>query len=215
MLLRSITGLFIIIMGLSQPVWGKGMQDDVLSLQHDWAKIKYQWLKQDRRNGLKSLLARSRAIHARYPGQASPLIWHAVVLYTYAGEVGGLRALSMVKKAHAMLLEAEKMDAGALHGYADVALGSLYYKMPGRPIAFGNKDKAEAFLRRAIAANPQGLDGHYFMGDFLLRRRHYAEAVHHLELALAAPARPLQPIADAGRKADARRLLIKARSHLR
>jgi len=211
---RSITGLLILILSMPQIVWGGSIQDDVLTLQHDWAKIKYQWPKHDRRNGLKALLVRSRNVRTARPGQAGPLIWNAVVLYTYAGEVGGLRALSMVKKAHTMLLEAEKIDAGALNGYAHVALGSLYYKTPGRPIAFGNKARAKVYLQKAITINPHGLDAHYFMGDFLLRRRHYAEAAHHLEQALAAPARPLRPIADAGRKADARKLLARARKHL-
>ncbi|MDX8392378.1 MAG: hypothetical protein R8K53_07415 [Mariprofundaceae bacterium] len=216
MLHRSIAGIVMLILFIPQITAGEeGMQADILRIQHDWANIKYQWPKHDRRSGMKDLLVRSKEVHLTYPKRAEPLIWHAVVLYTYAGNVGGLRALSMVKKAHGMLLEAEKINPEASGGYGLVALGSLYYKTPGYPIAFGDEKKADIYLRRAIALNPDSLDAHYFMGDFLLRRKHYAKAVHHLEAALKMPPRLLRSVADAGRKADAWKLLEKARKHLR
>lgn len=190
------------------------MQTRILAQQRQWAAIKYQWPKAERRDGLKQLLARSARLRADWPGKADPLVWHAVVLYTYAGETGGLRALRMVVKAHRMLLDAEKIRPGALNGYVWVALGSLYYKTPGPPIAFGDDKKAERYLRKAVRRNPEGLDGHYFLGDFLLRHHRYGEAAHHLALAVNAPPRPSRPLADAGRKRDARRLLSQARAHL-
>ena len=36
----------------------------------------------------------------------------------------------------------------------DSSLGVLYYKVPGWPIGFGDKDKARDLLQKALAVNP-------------------------------------------------------------
>ena len=58
-----------------------------------------------------------------------------------------------------------------------------------------------------MAINPGGIDPNYFYGDFLSRQKRYAEARTALEKALAASDRPGRESADAGRRAEARRLL--------
>ena len=62
-------------------------------------------------------------------------------------------------------------------------LGILYHKVPGWPIAFGDDDDEKNYLEKALALNPQGIDPHYFYGEFLYDERDYTEAKNHLLLA--------------------------------
>ncbi len=87
----------------------------------------------------------------------------------------------------------------------------LYYKVPGWPLGFGDKDKARELLLKALALNPKGIDPNFFYGEYLLETRQPAEAVSYLERALQAPARAGRQIADTGRREEARQLLEQAR----
>ena len=100
-----------------------------------------------------------------------------------------------------------------LDGSAYNSLGVLYYKVPGWPIGFGDKDKARELLQQALAINPQGIDPNYFYAEYLVETKHADEAVPYLERALQAPPRPGRNVADAGRREEARALLARIRSH--
>ena len=54
-----------------------------------------------------------------------------------------------------LLLAAEKINPAALNGSAYNSLGSLYAKVPGWPIGFGDKAKASVNYQKlvALAAN--------------------------------------------------------------
>jgi len=100
------------------------------------------------------------------------------------------------------LLAAEKINPNALNGSIYTSLGSLYYKVPGWPIGFGDKKKAREYLEKALQLNPTGIDPNYFYADFLSGQGEYAKAVEYYKKALAAPARPGREDADAGRRQD-------------
>ncbi len=180
---------------------------ELLSIRHAWAQIKYHKPKAERRHAFASLLHQSEALNHIYPDQAEAMAWSAVILYHYAGEVGGLKALGMVKQSYHILLRAEAINPKAANGLIYTALGQLYYRVPGWPVAFGNDTKAKSYLRKALELNPDGLDANYFMGDYLLRKKRYRQAAEHLQRAIQAPPRKQFSIADAGRKADALALL--------
>jgi tetratricopeptide (TPR) repeat protein len=91
------------------------------------------------------------------------------------------------------------------------SLGVLYYKVPGWPVGFGNKDKAKELLQKALALNPKGIDPNFFYGEYWLEQGNAPEAIAYLERALQAPARPGRVIADNGRREEIRTLLDKAR----
>lgn len=91
------------------------------------------------------------------------------------------------------------------------ASAALYYQVPGWPLGFGDDNKAEALLKKALAINPTGIDANYFYGDFLYRQGQYRAAAAALEKALHAPARPDRPLADEGRRKEAQALLAKIR----
>jgi Tfp pilus assembly protein PilF len=136
------------------------------------------------------------------------------VLSTQAGVEGGLGALGLAKRARAALEAALKIDPNALEGSAYTSLGTLYYKVPGFPLGFGDHKKAKQMLEAALKVNPIGLDPNYFYADFLFGEGRYAEAIVHLEKALLAPPRPSRELADRGRRTEIETLLAKARAKL-
>ena len=107
------------------------------------------------------------------------------------------------------MLGAEKIDASALDGSVYTSLGSLYAKAPGWPLAFGDKKQAAAYLRKALAINPDGIDPNYFYGDLLIEQKQKAEAERYLNKALAAAPRPGRDDADSGRRAEIQQALAK------
>ena len=187
------------------------MQQDLAAVQKDWAIAKYRTPEPRQEKAFAALTARARKLVDTYPDRAEPRIWLAIVLSTDAGISGGLSALGKVKAAKSLLEAAEKIDPNALDGSIYTSLGSLYYQVPGWPLAFGNDQKAETYLRKALAINPDGIDPNYFYGDFLLDQEQPAKAMKYLLHAKAAPPRPGRPIADEGRRQEIEQDLAKAR----
>ncbi len=185
---------------------------ELQTIQSAWASIKYG-ASTDRQDiaTLIELESRSAVAVAAHPDDAALKIWRGIVLATMAGEDGGLGALGLVKEAKQLFEAAIKVDPGALDGSAYTSLGSLYYQVPGWPIAFGSDKKAKRYLEQGLAINPTGIDSNYFMAEFWFEAGDYARAEAFLDTATAAPARPDRPIADAGRHRDIEQL--RARIH--
>ncbi len=184
----------------------------IAQIQGEWAHINYEVESKPARVGqFDRLAARAEALAKQYPNRAEPLVWQAIILSTEAGAKGGMGALPLVQKAKALLERAEKINPTALNGSVYTTLGSLYYQVPGFPVGFGDKNKARAYLKKALAVNPNGIDPNYFYGDFLYQQGEYAEAARVLQRAAAAPARPGRELADRGRRAEIRELLAKVR----
>lgn len=176
-------------------------------LQQRWARIQYQLPKDQRAEAFEKLAGDAAAFVHRYPGAPEPLIWEGIINSSWAGATGGLGALGKVKAAKASLEQAVKLDPNALQGSAYTSLGTLYDQVPGWPIGFGDADKADAMLRKALQINPDGIDSNYFWADHLYRQKRYAEASEALHKALQAPPRPGRELADQGRRADIAALL--------
>lgn len=198
---------------LSSGAWAESPELDpgVLDLTHGWAKITYQTPENERPAAFDALIAKAKKLSQDAPGRAEPLIWQAIILASAAKAQGGLGALGKAKEARDLLLEAEKIKPGALHGSAYNSLGSLYAKVPGWPIGFGDKKKAREYLTKAVTADPSGIDSNYFMGDFLADQGEYAKAAEYLTRALNAPMRPGREDSDAGRRADITQRLASLR----
>ncbi len=186
--------------------------DAVLDLQREWEVTRYQAPPPEREKRFESLAAKARQVSESHPGRAEPLVWEGIILSSWAGEKGGLGALPLVKQAKALYEQAIRIDGNALEGSAYNSLGVLYYKVPGWPVGFGDKDKARELLQKALAINPQGVDPNFFFAEYLVETRHPDQAVAYLERALQAPARPGRPLADQGRREEARALLEKAKA---
>ncbi|MGD2138449.1 MAG: tetratricopeptide repeat protein [Gammaproteobacteria bacterium] len=186
----------------------------LLELQHRWARANYETPERDQEKAFDELVADARKLVTENPQMAEPRIWLAIILSSDAGVNGGLGALGKVKEARDLLEEAARINPDALDGSIYTSLGSLYYQVPGWPIGFGDEEKAEEYLQKALSINPRGIDPNYFYGDFLLEEGNYAEAVKFLEKARAAPPRPNRPLADKGRQAEIAMKLQQARKKL-
>lgn len=92
---------------------------------------------------------------------------------------------------------------------AYTSLATLYAKVPGWPIGFGDEERAEEYFRKSLAINPSGIDPNFFYGEYLAERDRIAEARAHLEAALKAPPRPGRKLADGGRRQEIQALLAK------
>jgi tetratricopeptide (TPR) repeat protein len=179
----------------------------VADIAHRWAEINYQTPAAQQEAAFKALAEQAHQLSATNPTRAEPKVWEAIVLASYAKANGGLGALSSVRQARELLLAASRIDPDTLNGSVYTSLGSLYAKVPGWPLGFGDKDTARHYLDLALHLNPNGIDSNYFYGDLLASQGDYAGAVQHLQKALAAPARPGREDADAGRRKEIQQLL--------
>ena len=178
-------------------------------IQEQWAEIKYKAPEKQQEEGYNKLAQQARKLAEQNPGVAEVLIWEGIVLSSEAGAKGGLGALGLAKEARAKLEEAMKLNDKALAGSAYTSLATLYAKVPGWPIGFGDKDKAEEFFKKSLALNPNGIDPNFFYGEYLIDRSRVGEAKPYLETALKAPARPGRELADSGRRQEVQALLAK------
>ena len=183
--------------------------EDVARLQQGWAHIKYETPAAGQEAQFERLRAEAEQIAARNPGSAETLIWYAIIESTYAGAKGGMGALKYVKSAKASLERALAIEPDALGGSAYTSLGSLYYQVPGWPIGFGNDAKAQEYLKKGLAVNPDGIDANFFYGDYLLRKGDAVDAERYLRKALQAAPRAGRKLADDGRRAEIAQLLEK------
>jgi tetratricopeptide (TPR) repeat protein len=188
------------------------VDDAVTELQHDWEVIRYQTPAAEREKRFEALAAKAHQASASFPGRGEPLVWEGIIVSSWAGEKGGLGALSLAKQAKALYEQAIQIDGNVLDGSAYNSLGVLYYKVPGWPVGFGDKAKAGELLRKALAVNPKGIDPNFFYADYLVETKHADEAAPYLERALQAPPRPGRQIADTGRREEARALLAKVKA---
>jgi tetratricopeptide (TPR) repeat protein len=188
---------------------------ELLSIQQAWATVNYETPAGDpRKEAFDALEKRAESFAKQHPGRAEALIWEGIVESSYAGAKGGLGALGLAKEARGNLEAALRIDPDALHGSAYTSLGTLYYRVPGFPLGFGDHDKARKLLQQALKVNPDGIDPNYFYADFLYEEGEYAAALPYLEKAARAPARPGRDVADRGRHAEIAALTAKVKQKL-
>ena len=192
----------------------ESMTSELLSIQQQWAIVNYKTAKNEQEDAFEDLFIKIDQLALRYPNNSEPKVWQGIIRSTYAGVVGGLSALSYVKDARDFLLKAKKLDDTVLEGSVYTSLGTLYAKVPGWPIAFGDDDKARALLSRAVELNPSGLDPNYFYADFLYEEGEYKKALNYLNLALLAPKRENRALADSRRLEEAELLMEKIRAEI-
>jgi tetratricopeptide (TPR) repeat protein len=183
------------------------MSASLARLQKEWTQIQYQMPEDKKEDAFKALADKAGVLVEAFPERAEPHVWKGIILSTYAGAKGGLGALGLVKDARASLEEAIAIDPTALAGSAYTSLGSLYYQVPGWPLSFGDDEKAERYLKKALAINPDGIDANFFYGDFLLEQGEEKRAQVYLNKAVKAEPRAGREVADAGRRDEARHLL--------
>lgn len=199
---------------LSTTSMAESQSEAVEYLQKQWAINNYQLSDKAQKKGFEALIEQADQKISEYPNSAELYIWRGIINSTYAGAKGGLGALKYAKSAKADLEKALELDADALQGSAYTSLGTLYFNVPGWPIGFGDDDKAEALLKKALLINPEGIDSNYFYGDYLRSEKRYAEAKDYMEKALQAKSRKGRPLADKGRRKEIRQALLDIEKRL-
>ncbi|PYE34601.1 tetratricopeptide repeat protein [Idiomarina fontislapidosi] len=189
-------------------------QSKLADIQQRWAEVNYTLQDDAQSKGFQSLAEEAQAWVNSEPNNAAAHIWLGIIKSTEAGAVGGLGALGLAKEAKASLEKALEIEPDALSGSAYASLGTLYYKVPGWPFGFGDDDEAEKLLKKALEINPNGIDSNYFYADFLYEQGNYKQALSFAQHALAAPARPERPLADAERREEIHALIKKVNKRL-
>ena len=181
--------------------------DTLHGIQHRWAEANYKATGGAQKDAFEALLQDARGFAEANPGRAEALVWQGIVASTYAGVKGPFGAMSLAKEARQVLMQAEALDPTVLQGSVYTSLGTLYYKVPGGLIGFGDKDLARDYLEKALEENPDGIDPNYFYAEFLLEEKDYEAARLALLKAKNAPQRPDRPLADEGRRQEIDTLL--------
>lgn len=205
-LLASAIGL-ISLQGIASEGDSAAVAASLAELQQRWAEINYTLPPNEQAAAFSRLGEQAEQLVERYPDAAELHIWAGIIRSTEAGVSGGLGALGLVKQAKTEFETALTLDPLALDGSAYTSLGALYYQVPSWPIGFGDEQKAEWHLQRALAINPEGIDSLYFWGDYLHEQGRDAEARQALERALMAAPRPGRELADSGRRDDIHQLM--------
>lgn len=181
--------------------------DAVHQLQLDWGVANYQTSDKNKEDAFKTLVDKASALTAKHPQRAEPKIWEAIIRAGYAGAMGGLsslfNAMPQMKQGRDLLLDAEKIDPKAMNGSIYTTLGSFYYMVPGGFIGFGDDDKAEDYLAKALQVAPNDMDANYFNGDYWLEQKEYGKAIPFFEKVLSLPDVADRPVYSKGRKAEA------------
>jgi tetratricopeptide (TPR) repeat protein len=197
------------LLAVTRLAWASTPDEIVVPIQTHWAEIKYSQPEKQQADSYAKLAEQARKLAEAHPGAAEPLVWEGIVLSSQAGAKGGLGALGIAKKAKQRLEESLKLNDKALNGSAYTSLATLYAKVPAWPIGFGNKERAEAYFKKSLAINPNGIDPNFFYGEYLLDAERYAEARDHLDKALKAAPRAGRELADNGRRQEIKALIVQ------
>jgi tetratricopeptide (TPR) repeat protein len=182
---------------------------DVARIRDAWATLEYQDTADPHRLAKSTALENDAAAVAASHPTARALYWQAEVLCLTADILHSTASLGKVKQARDLLEKAQKLDPKASEVLA--FLGTLYAQVPGWPLGYGNKAKAQTYLRQALDLSPDGIDANYFMADYLLQTGHADQAIPLFEKAqTAAEAAPSSAVID-GRRQDIAKDLAKAR----
>lgn len=203
-------------LGLSLPMFAnaESIDDEIIQLQQAWAHINYQLKDEAQEQGFEKLVLKAQEMTDKYTDNAKSWIWSGIIKSSFAGQKGGLGALSLAKKSKKDFEKAIDLDENSLNGSALMSLGVLFHKVPGWPIAFGDDDKAEELMKKALKINPKGIDTNYFYGEYLYDEGKYSQAKDYLTLALQATPRAKRPLADKFRQEEIKQVLTKVEKRL-
>lgn len=146
-------------------------KQELSQIKSQWAETVYSTKdKKAKYLQLQKLAIKTNKLSTKYANNAELMTWDGIVLSTFAGVKGGMGGLSLAKEAKKKLEKAKKIDATTLNGSVYVSLGTLYSKVPGWPIGFGNKQKAKSYFNKALNISPNGIDSNYFYAEYLIEQ---------------------------------------------
>jgi len=194
-----------------KPAAADNLTNAVRQIRAQWTHIRFNLPKTEQAEAYKPLLDLTRDLLKRYPARAEANFWQALMMLNHAEFENKVEALDAVYEARNLLNKVIALDPLFEEGSAYVILGALYYRVPGWPIGFGDMDKADKLLKKALEINPSGIDANYFYGDFLLSQNQFQQAGDYFNKALAAPIQPGRELDNGDLKQKAKIALEKAR----
>jgi tetratricopeptide (TPR) repeat protein len=194
---------FVALLLLCSPCFAGDLKTSLTSIESQWATIYYKTPKAEQEVAYQKLLAQADSLAQEFPKSADPMFWQAVIKATYADQQDGLSALKAINEARDLLTKAISINPKTMDGSAYVTLGTLYYMVPGWPIAFGDNNEARKMFQTALKINPTAIDANYFYGEFLASVNELKEAQKYFAIASKAPTRSEQDYADNKLKAEA------------
>lgn len=207
---RMINSLAVALLFIVQPALA-AFDDELSSLQQRWAVARYQVSGDERKKQLEKLIPEADAFAKQYSDKADGYLWAGVIRGSLAEAINGLSALGVVKEAKTQLEKSIAIDSKTEDSYALGVLGLLYAKVPGWPIAFGDKKKAEELLKKGVEQSPQGMNINYLYASYLAEQKEFKKAQAFIDKASSAT--PPTP-ADmwSGRQQEIRALAEKIKS---
>ncbi|KAA3639584.1 MAG: hypothetical protein DWP95_10145 [Proteobacteria bacterium] len=191
------------------------MTDEVKQIQFLWDEVNYMADGEAKEKAFEKLVEQANQATLVNHNLPEALVWQGIVYSSYAGVKGGLGALGLAKKARKAYQAAIAMDGSVLNGSAYTSLGVLYYKVPGWPLGFGSDKKAEQYLLKGLALNPNGIDANYFYAEYLYEETDRLEdSFKYLLKAEQSKDRPQRPRADAGRREEIKALKQRIKQDL-
>lgn len=168
----------------------------VQHIESEWARIYYSVAKEQQDKEFKQLLSEVADLNVQHPKQAEIIIQQAIIIASNADNINALDALEAIHEARDLLMQAIDLNPKASEGAAFVTLGTLYYRVPAWPVAYGDNEKAQQLLEKALAINANTIDANYFYADFLATQGKQKQALKYFNRALAIPVRATQVFAD-------------------
>lgn len=197
------TTIVAILLLTSTQCFSNDLKTSLVEIESQWATIYYKMSKNQQEKSYQQLLNKTNDLAQQYPQAAEPMFWQAVIKATYADQQDGLSALKAINEARDLLTKAIAINPKTMGGSAYVTLGTLYYMVPGWPIAFGDNNEARKMFQAALKINPNSIDANYFYGEFLTSVNEIKEAQKYFAIASNAPARSEQKYADSKLKEEA------------
>ncbi|MDC8445477.1 MAG: TRAP transporter TatT component family protein [Nitrosomonas sp.] len=115
------------------------------------------------------------------------LYWKAVAMGKLSEEMGILNSLRMTRPMEKLFLRVIALDEHYDNAGGHKALGRMYFRLPGFPVSFGNKEKAVFHLRRALALYPRDIIARAFYAEALYDMGKKQEAIQLAEAIVATP----------------------------
>ncbi|MDB6061890.1 MAG: hypothetical protein JWM78_1993 [Verrucomicrobiaceae bacterium] len=189
-------------------------EEDLRDFAQSWAGARYEASGDERKTQLTALLKTADELTQKYPEQADSYLWAGVVRCSLAEVESKLTALGLVKECRAHVEKALALNPNAEDGYAYGVLGTLYARVPGWPLAFGDKKKADELLQKGVTVAPDGMNTNYFYAKFLYDQGDFARSRVYIERALNAvpPYPPEQSLPVAIRQREIRELNEKLKT---
>jgi tetratricopeptide (TPR) repeat protein len=175
--------------------------NEIRRLQTTWEAIKFGVPEGDEQTKKMDALGEDAdAVAARFPDSVEIQIWDGIITSERASMASMFSALGLAKRARDILEQAYRTAPAKLDAGAPTSLGVLYYRVPGFPVGFGDKERARQLLEQAVKLAPTGMDAWYFYGDFLFEQKEYSKAAEVFRHALSLPPHPDRPAWDKNRR---------------